>query len=134
MKRLTQELHNDSKLIKILTFIAMLYTPASLMAVSTLLIFYTPCAITKQCNRASLTGLIQTIFSSNLVRVVSNSQDASDPVHMVLTSDFWKFPLLTVSLVVVTILPALLWWKLYPVYRRKVLKVGNRKCRTDVFY
>jgi hypothetical protein len=36
MKYLTQELYDDSKLIKILTFIAILYTPASLIAVSTL--------------------------------------------------------------------------------------------------
>jgi hypothetical protein len=34
MTTLTTDIHNDSKFIKILTLIAMLYTPASLMAVS----------------------------------------------------------------------------------------------------
>jgi len=34
MTTLTTDIHSDSKFIKILTFIAMLYTPASLVAVS----------------------------------------------------------------------------------------------------
>jgi len=36
MTTLTTDIHSDSKFIKILTFIAMLYTPASLIAVSNL--------------------------------------------------------------------------------------------------
>jgi len=34
MTHLTRDLHKDSKFIKVLTFIAILYTPASLVAVS----------------------------------------------------------------------------------------------------
>jgi hypothetical protein len=34
MTRLTTEIQNDSKFIKVLAFLTMLYTPASLMAVS----------------------------------------------------------------------------------------------------
>jgi hypothetical protein len=33
MNYLTRDIHNDSKFIKVLTFIAILYTPASLVAV-----------------------------------------------------------------------------------------------------
>jgi hypothetical protein len=34
MTHLTTDIHNDSKFVKVLTFIAVLYTPASLVAVS----------------------------------------------------------------------------------------------------
>jgi len=34
MTHLTEDIHNDSKFVKMLTFIAVVYTPASLVAVS----------------------------------------------------------------------------------------------------
>ena len=97
MTKLTYEIQNDSKFIKILTTIAMFYTPASLMAVST---FY----VHKDCSA----DCIQAIFSSNLVQTVEHP-DAIGPTGFVLTKGFYLYPTLTAVLIVITLLPALLW-------------------------
>lgn len=91
MTTLTCEIQNDSKFIKILTTIAMFYTPASLMAA---------------------------IFSSNLVQTVGHP-DAGGPIGFALTKGFYLFPTLTTALIAITLLPALLWQKYRSVHRNR---------------
>ena len=100
MAKMTTDIQNDSKFIKILTFIALLYMPASLMAVSSYLY-------------GNLLGVstkvgYQTIFSSNLVRVQGDAND-DGLTHMVLVSDFWKYPIFTATLLIFTLLPVFGW-------------------------
>ncbi|KAF4633888.1 hypothetical protein G7Y89_g4226 [Cudoniella acicularis] len=81
MTTLTDEIQRDSKSVKTLTLITVLYAPASLMA---------------------------SIFSSNLIRLVGNASSSDNTtMHMALASDFWKFPLLTLLLIIATIVPTL---------------------------
>jgi hypothetical protein len=58
----------------------------------------------------------QAIFGSNLVQVL---KDADEPENsrIVLASDFWKFPVVVVSLLCVTVLPVLPWRKMWSVYK-----------------
>jgi len=90
----TREMHEDSKFVKIVTFLALLYTPASLIA---------------------------TVFSSNLIQI-QKADDSRGTMSMVLVTDFWKYPLLTAGLVAVTLFLAFGWKIRWAAVRRSVLR------------
>ena len=48
--------------------------------------------------------------------------EVDKPMHLVLVADFWKYPLLTISLLVMTLIAAFAWQKYGP---RCVRKVAN---------
>ncbi|KAH6680177.1 hypothetical protein B0J14DRAFT_648559 [Halenospora varia] len=80
---LTEKTCEDSRFIKTLTFIAMLYLPTSLVA---------------------------TIFSSNLLQLVAVGNNAGDnPTRFVLATQFWVFPTLTFTLLGLTVISAVLF-------------------------
>jgi hypothetical protein len=114
MTTMTTDIQKDSRFIKILTFIAMLYTPASLMAVS------------KHHSESFQSFVInlrnQTILSSNLVRVVGEAnQDGL--THLVLVSDFWKYPVLTGILIIITLLPVFAWRRVRVLIRQRISRL-----------
>ena len=71
--------HKDSRTTKLITVVAALYLPATLVA---------------------------SVFNSNLVQSVTTYGDIS---HFVLARDFWMFPVLTIALMTVTLSPVWLW-------------------------
>jgi hypothetical protein len=93
MTTMTADIHSDSKFIKVLTFITVLYTPASLIAVSQLQF---PRYLLYDINRG------KTVFSSNLVQNVGTN-GVYESTHLVLSRDFWKFPVFTICLLIATI-------------------------------
>ena len=48
------------------------------------------------------------------------STEVDEPMHPVLVTDLWKYPLLTVSLVITTLIPAFAWQKYWPKCRQKI--------------
>jgi len=84
VSRLTIKTHRDSRAMKVLTVVAALYLPATLMA---------------------------TIFSSNLVQLIStqSGNSGADREHFAVVPDFWMFPTFTVVLMILTLSPVWLW-------------------------
>ena len=84
VSRLTIKTHRDSRAMKVLTVVAALYLPATLMA---------------------------TIFSSNLVQLIStqSSNSGLDREHFAVAPDFWMFPTFTIVLMILTLSPVWLW-------------------------
>lgn len=74
MASIATDFQNDSELVKILTFIAMLYTPASLMAVSDL-------------KNEALHNMSLTLNKLYLVHV-SSGNGLNEHTHLVLAPDF----------------------------------------------
>jgi len=64
--------------------------------------------------------MMKTIFSSNLVQAVGTT-NVNESIHLVLSPDFWKFPLLTVGLIIITLVPAFGWRKFWPVFRQRIV-------------
>lgn len=60
----------------------------------------------------------ETVLSSNLVYTMHLSDEAQN-VHMVLVSDFWKFPLWSLTLISVTLLATFIWWKYWSQVREQ---------------
>ena len=52
---------------------------------------------------------IQTIFSSDLIRLAGSVPTGQGSNHFVVSREFWIYPLLTFSLMVFTVVPAKLW-------------------------
>jgi hypothetical protein len=96
VSRLTIKTQRDSRAMKVLTVVAALYLPATLMA---------------------------TIFSSNLVQLVGTQggNSSSDRGHFVVAADFWVFPTFTIVLMILTLFPVWMWIRRpYSVKSRKV--------------
>jgi hypothetical protein len=92
----------DSDKVKILTYVAMAYLPASLVAVSV--------TTDPPPQSASMLIFLQSIFSSSLVQVDSSSGPKN---RLYLPKYFWLFPLLSIGLLGATtlIVVILLWWR-----------------------
>ncbi|PMD22482.1 hypothetical protein NA56DRAFT_657892 [Hyaloscypha hepaticicola] len=80
VSRLTMKTQKDSRAMKVLTVVAALYLPATLMA---------------------------TIFSSNLVQLIRTQSGNSGPdkEHFAVAPDFWMFPTFTSVLMILTLSP-----------------------------
>lgn len=111
--RLTEEARRDSKSLKILTFVAMLYLPATLMAVRrfpSLLNLPNFGTFWIKTKVERWRYVVQTIFSSNLVGFsANNEEDQSHATRFAVAPQFWIYPVLTIPLMVVTIMPAVIW-------------------------
>ena len=108
MTRLTADIQNDSNFIKLLTFLTVLYAPASLVAVShfaRLRLRLTPCGNTDP---------LKSLFNSNLIQLVRDGE-MQGQTRLMLVSDFYLFPVLTICLITVTLLPTLWWRSIWPV-------------------
>lgn len=102
LRMLSEQAQDDARFTKILTFIAMLYLPASLVAVSSPSI---------RDRTPSCSSCDQTVFSSNLIESVASDQ-TQEPQRFATTAQFWLFPVLALALTIVTLVPALLFQRL----------------------
>ena len=111
MRVLAQRSAKDGRFTTILTFAAMLYLPASLVAVSSMLsevitlqsfTWLRPSSGEYLDERLTLS---KTVFSSNLVQMADGTNPAT--ARFVPAAQFWLFPVLSLLLTTVTILPAL---------------------------
>jgi hypothetical protein len=92
----------DSRTVKILTFVAMLYLPASLIAVSCV------SSVLMISDSDDNFHMRQTIFSSQLVQFSpAETTGAQQGFH--LSNEFWVYPVFTFVLMVITLIPAA-WW------------------------
>ena len=91
----------DSGKMKILTYVAMAYLPASLVTVS---------VTTDPPQSASMLILLQSIFSASFVQVDSSSGPKNS---LYLPKYFWLFPFLSIGLLGVTTLIVFIlsWWR-----------------------
>lgn len=100
--KIAQQSQKDSMAVKGLTFIATIYLPAALVAVSQ------PQPVPGEPRDyaflAKLTYLnYKTIFSSNLIQSVSDSTRQGSS-HFVVANEFWMFVVATVGLTAITIM------------------------------
>jgi hypothetical protein len=98
--RLSEQGQKDARFTKIIAFVALLYLPATLIAVSEY----------NQLKNESLvdTTCLQSVFSSNLVQTVSTT-DPAERTRMIAAPQFWTFPVLTIVLTMITIIPAIIY-------------------------
>lgn len=98
---LTKQGRQDSRFMKILTFIAMLYLPASLVAVR--------CHISSSNRFVDLnTNRVtnQSIFNSSLIASVSDGEVPMQ-THFKSATQFWIYPVSTILLMCITTVPVL---------------------------
>jgi uncharacterized membrane protein len=95
LSELSKRTQQDSRIVKMLTIVASIYLPAALVA---------------------------SVFSSNLVETVDAGTMSSNATHFQLATQFWMYPVFTLALVVVTLVPVGIWiW--FSVNRNTVAKV-----------
>ena len=105
----------DSSLVKILTFVAMLYLPASLIAVRKAPFFfgwwycyYRFGMVKKSPWKKPFiwpTPIYQTLFSSNLIQLPSPQKSLMiGKLNVSLSKAFWLYPVLTLGLTVLTLI------------------------------
>jgi hypothetical protein len=84
VSKLTMKAQRDSRSTRVLTFVASLYLPATLVA---------------------------TIFNSNLVESTGSSGNGNGAVgrHFAAARDFWMFPAFTIALTILTLSPVWLY-------------------------
>ncbi|KAK3387402.1 hypothetical protein B0H63DRAFT_521456 [Podospora didyma] len=81
---LTRKSQQDSRVVKVLTVVASLYLPAAMVA---------------------------SVFNSNLVQTVTPSQE-EESANFRISAQFWLFPVFTLALLLVTIVPVAVWMRL----------------------
>ena len=111
----------DSHTVKVLTYIALIYLPASLVAVSLV-------SVTASFDRADRWIFIKEIFNSNLVQTTSGETGAVGS-RLVLSRSFWLYPCITLGLMVLTFLPILGLLFHDRLHGSSLNRFGNRKGR-----
>ncbi|KAL9121920.1 MAG: hypothetical protein Q9187_001524 [Circinaria calcarea] len=109
---LTEQGRTDSRFMKILTFIAVLFLPAGLVAVRTY-----PLQLNIPVDPNADEETHQSIFNSGLI-VSVNDGEASMQTHFKPATQFWIYPVSTVLLMCVTTVP--------------VVYLGRRKSKKDM--
>ena len=98
---LADQARQDSKFMKILSFVAVLYLPASLIAVSANQCLY----INRYHKR--LKSISKTIFSSNLMVPVKDNE-TFEGTRFTPATQFWVYPLATLLLMSLTVVSVFL--------------------------
>ena len=96
---IARQTQKESKRVQVLSTVATVYLPASLIAVRR-----------TSSSQATTAHLYQTIFSSSLLQMRAN--DVNDPAkgsHIVISSQFWIFVVTSICLAAVTLAYPLLW-------------------------
>ena len=99
LAEIARQTQKESKRVQVLSIIATVYLPATLIAVRTIF-----------SSQVVTAHLHQTIFSSSLLQLRAN--DVNDPAkgsHVVISSQFWIFVFTSFCLAVVTLAYPLLW-------------------------
>lgn len=102
MSALLGKSQRDSRTVKVLTYIALIYLPASLVAVSGLM----PLPQGHHGQNLLTDGgfFIKEIFNSNLVQTINGNTETTG-ARLVLAHSFWLYPCITLGLMVLTLLP-----------------------------
>lgn len=98
MARISEQSSKDSRAMRVLTFVATLYLPATFMAVSS-----------EICVIFLADMLSQTLFSSNLISLESPGSQ-TEKKHLVLTKATWVCALATILLMIITVI-ATFWFE-----------------------